>query len=176
MNTESLKIVRFDEINEQIFITYIQEWEENNEKAIPSVTNRRDRRFSEIAEQWALDETKEAYQLGFVPATLYFLVDGSKRIIGALHLRHEINDKLLLNGGHIGYGIRPSERKKGYATIMLNKFLKEMQVRQFKRVLLTCNDDNIASAKTIEKCNGVLWDKIEYEGKLQRRYWIEINE
>lgn len=171
-----MKLVKYTDIQEPQFIDYIQEWENKGEKVIPSATNRKDRSFTELLDQWAFDETDEVHKKGFVPASLYFLMDGDGRIIGAIHLRHELNEKLLHTGGHIGYGIRPSERSRGYATLMLSMFLKEKKVRELKKVLLTCDDDNIPSSKTIENCNGVLWDKVEDEGKVIRRYWINIVE
>lgn len=176
MENKLLKIIKYSEIQEPQFIEYIQEWEKNGENAIPSVTNRNNRSFPELLNRWALEETDEVYATGFVPASLFFLTDGNHRILGAIHLRHALNEKLLHQGGHIGYGIRPSERGKGYATLLLKMFLKEKKVRELKKVLITCDDKNIPSFKTIENCSGVLWDKVEEGGKIVRRYWINVIE
>lgn len=96
------------------------------------------------------------------------------RIIGALHFRHELNEYLLLHGGHIGYGIRPSERRKGYASLMLGMMLDILKERNFGRVLITCDDGNHASARSIER-NGGLLENIVAEGTGKtRRYWIQL--
>ena len=63
------------------------------------------------------------YQKGIVPATLYFYVNDNRRIIGAIHFRHDLFDELKIRGGHIGFGIRHSERNKGYAKMMLRELL-----------------------------------------------------
>lgn len=109
-----------------------------------------------------------------VPATLLFLMKWNK-ILGAIQIRHSINLPHLMEfGGHIGYGIRPSERRKWYATQMLELALIESQKLWIERVLLGCYDDNIGSIRTIEKNGGVFDRYTEYEGKKSRRYWIEV--
>ncbi|MBP9779510.1 GNAT family N-acetyltransferase, partial [Candidatus Gracilibacteria bacterium] len=77
-------------------------------------------------------------------------------------------------GGHIGYGIRPSERRKGYATKMLALGLIEAKKLGIERVLLGCSDDNPGSYKTIEANGGIFDRYTEFEGQKARRYWIEI--
>lgn len=170
----TLKLIEFTDISEQEFISYIEEWEELNEYIVPSVTKRNNLNFEQLIEKWQHDKTEEVYKLGFVPATLYFLINENGRILGSIHFRHELNDRLLLNGGHIGYGVRPSERKKGYASHMLQLLLERLKDEGYKKVLITCDDDNIGSAKTIENNSGILQNKIEFEGTLTRRYWIEL--
>lgn len=87
---------------------------------------------------------------GWVPASTYWLISQG-HIIGTCNLRHQPNDFLKNVGGYIGYSIRPSERRKGYATKMLSLTLERAKVLGIKRVLITCDDDNIASARVIEK-------------------------
>lgn len=116
---------------------------------------------------------------GFVPDTTYFLVNADDRILGAINIRHELNDYLRHSGGHIGYGVRPGERRKRYAETMLalaiDKIESELKLDTDK-ILITCNDENIGSAKTIEACRGVLENKVQGmgDGKLTRRYWITL--
>jgi predicted acetyltransferase len=176
MDSAPLSIVRYTEIREGQFLDFIREWEDGGEKGVPYVINRNGRSFGELAAQWVFDESEAVRRKGFVPATLYFLVEDGGRILGAIHLRHALNEKLLRHGGHIGYGIRPSERGKGYATKMLRMLLKDKRVRELKRVLLTCDDDNRASSKTIEQCGGVLWDTAVEDGQTVRRYWIDTTD
>jgi len=89
---------------------------------------------------------------GRVPDSVFFLYDDEKdKLIGAVNIRHFLNDYLLREGGHIGDGIRPSERRKGYATELIRLALIECKKMGIKKVLITCNKDNIGSAKSIKK-------------------------
>jgi len=109
-----------------------------------------------------------------VPATMYWLVQG-KEILGRVHIRHTLNDKLLKEGGHIGYYIKPSKWNQGYGTKALNLGLKQFEIIGVKKALVTTDDGNLASARVIEKCGGVLENRVKVEGRdLVRRYWIEL--
>lgn len=110
---------------------------------------------------------------GYVPQTTYWLiVDGA--FAGRLDIRHHLNPKLRLFGGHIGYQIRPSMRRKGYGTLQLKLALPIVWEMGIERVLITCDDDNIGSQKIIENNGGVLEDKVDNgRASLTRRYWIE---
>ena len=124
--------------------------------------------------QLAKDDIEKGNRHG-VPATLFFLVNDENRILGAIQIRHHINHPNLMEyGGHIGYGIRPSERGKWYATEMLRLALIESRKLGLQKVLLGCHDDNIASQKTIEKNGGIFDRYTEYELKKSRRYWINL--
>ena len=111
-----------------------------------------------------------------VGADYYWLVDDEKTLfIGEVVVRHKLNDALLQSGGHIGYGIRFSEWNRGYGTILLALALDKAKERRISPVLVTCNDDNAASARVIEKNGFTLSDKriVSGDGKdvLTRRYW-----
>lgn len=112
-----------------------------------------------------------------VPSTLLFLTDDAEtKLFGAIDIRHRLNDYLLAFGGHIGYGIVPSERGKGYAKMQLGLALPVAKSLGINRVLITCDDDNTASARTIEALGGVLEDKRKQEsGVLTRRYWVDLS-
>lgn len=166
------KLVRYDEVSEANYIDYISEWENHQEKVIPSAARRDGHSFLEMMKKWREDETDIVVSKGFVPATLYFLIDDTGRILGGIHFRHYLNERLRQNGGHIGYGIRESERRKGYAHEMLKSLLEKIKELDIDKVMITCDDDNIGSAKTIEGCNGILQDKVLSEYELTRRYWI----
>ncbi len=168
------KLVRFSEISERQYEDYIQEWELSGEVIVPSATKKQGKKFKECTQAWKESETSVSYEKGFVPSTLYFLIENDE-IVGAIHHRHKLNQKLLQNGGNIGYGVRPTKRGKGYASIMLDLLLKKIWEQGEEKVLITCYEDNIASAKTIEKNGGVLAEKSNYEGKLLRKYWITKN-
>jgi len=109
-----MRLVEFTNILEGQYLSYIAEWEQTGEDIVPSAAKRNNLSFDELMQKWLSDKTDESYKKGFVPSTLYFLVDENERILGAIHLRHELNERLMQNGGHIGYGVRPSERNKGY--------------------------------------------------------------
>ena len=113
---------------------------------------------------------------GRVPDSVFFLLDEERdRLLGAVNIRHYLNDALLQEGGHIGDGIRPSERRKGYATEMIRLALDECRKLGIDRVLMTCDKDNIGSAKSIQKNGGVLENEfINTEGKIEQRYWITL--
>jgi predicted acetyltransferase len=100
--------------------------------------------------------------------TRWVAVDG--RLVGFLSIRHELNDVLRELGGHIGYAIRPAERGKGYATAATALALAECRRLGIERVLVTCDDTNVASATVIERNGGVLEDV--RGGK--RRYWVDL--
>jgi predicted acetyltransferase len=109
-----------------------------------------------------------------VNSHLFFLVEGG-RILGAIQIRHSIDHPRLIEvGGHIGYGIRPTERGKWYATEMLRIALLKAKKFWLERVLITCLDDNIASAKVIENNWGVFERYAERDEKQYRRYWIAM--
>ncbi|MCB0116197.1 MAG: GNAT family N-acetyltransferase [Caldilineaceae bacterium] len=114
-----------------------------------------------------------------VPQSTFWLVrreDGNTRLLGTSRLRHFLNERLQVMGGHIGYGIRPGERRKGYGTQILALTLAEARKLGLKRVLVTCDVDNVASVRIIEKNGGVLADRLMPPGYDREiaRYWIEI--
>ena len=120
-------------------------------------------------------ELKEAAE-GLVPDSVFFLLDEVRdRLLGAVNIRHYLNDSLLKEGGHIGDGIRPSERRKGYATEMIRLALIECKKLGIDKVLMTCDKENIASAKSIIKNGGILENEfVNSDGKVEQRYWISI--
>lgn len=120
-------------------------------------------------------EHKEAKD-GKVPDSVFFLYDETRdKMIGAVNIRHYLNDFLLKEGGHIGDGIRPSERRKGYATLMIKLALEECKKLGIDRVLMVCEKDNIGSAKSIMNNGGVLENEfVNSEGKIEQRYWINL--
>ena len=137
----------------------------------------------EIAIEYAENERKgEGLPEGWVPATTLWLVDGD-RFLGRVNIRHRLVPHLMQFGGHIGYMIRPSEQGKGYGNLQLALALDYCRehlrdVIDGDKVLVTCDDDNVRSAKVIEANGGVLENKVENfeSGRtvLTRRYWIEL--
>lgn len=113
----------------------------------------------------------------WVVASTFFAVrkrDG--KIIGMIDVRHNLNNSFLAQyGGHIGYSVRPSERRKGYAVQMLKLAIQYARSLSIDKVMLGCHSDNIASQKTILKCGGVLTEtKTDADGKPVNVYWITL--
>lgn len=120
---------------------------------------------------------KETCAEGKVPATLYLTYRLSdNKLVGMVQIRHFLNDNLLMYGGHIGDCIRPSEQGKGYATEQIALALKECKKLGIEKVLITCKKKNVASARTIQKNNGVLENEVIENGEEKQRYWIDLSE
>lgn len=158
----------------EIYMDFINEWELSGEKIIPFSANLQNMDFLKWLDRTYQIENKETCPSELVPAHTYFLVEDNKKILGAVNIRHTLNEYLFIFGGHIGYGVRPSERKKGYANRMLSLALIEAGKLGIDKVLVTCDKDNIGSAKTIQKNGGILENEIKEEGKLVQRYWIKL--
>lgn len=163
-------------IKKDIF-DYIKEWYDNGEQTIiPSACNLGNLTFDEWYKKIKSLENKCVANM--VPSTLFaFYVD--KKLVGFLDLRHNIDTTFLEEyGGHIGYGIRPSERNKGYASLMLSYGLIEAFKLGLNKVLITCKENNIASKKVILSNDGY-FDRntvlIENNKKsIVERYYIDF--
>ena len=112
---------------------------------------------------------------GYVPGSTFWMVkDG--RVIGTVNIRHRLNEALRDFGGHIGYSIRPSQRRKGHGTRMLAMALREARRLGIRRALVTCDSENVASARVIVKNGGIFESESHSDraGRVTRRYWIEL--
>ncbi|MBO9626875.1 MAG: GNAT family N-acetyltransferase [Microbacterium sp.] len=123
-----------------------------------------------------LADTSAELPEGAVYNDLYWLVDDGE-VVAFLSFRHTLNEWLREAGGHIGYAVRPSRRRQGYATAALALGLERAREIGLDRVLVTCDDDNVGSYRTIENAGGVLQDvsdQTERGHALLRRYWITL--
>jgi len=111
---------------------------------------------------------------GWVPSS-FLVAESAGQVVGRVSIRHRLNDELLHEGGHIGLGVRPHYRRKGVGVVMLTHGLVIARSLGVDRVLVTCDDDNAASAAMIERCGGVLHSKVTpIKGSVPvRRYWID---
>lgn len=133
--------------------------------------------YEKWLEQNELDKHIEDVKPEWSNATNYVLIDELGHVYGSCSLRHHLKGNLLNIGGNIGYGIRPSERGKGFGTLQLRLILEKAKKLGLDKVLLTCRENNIGSKKTIEKCLGVMDTPVESRtpGVMELRYWIDIN-
>ena len=175
----SLKLIKLTKIYEKQLGEMIDEWkadqELNHTNHSPGAIFKNDYHdFDCYLEN--LEVKKEAG--GKVPDSVFFLLDEERdRLLGAIDIRHYLNEDLLREGGHIGDGIRPSERRKGYATEMIRLALIECRKLGIERVLMTCDRDNIASARSIVNNGGILENEfVNSEGVIEQRYWITVGE
>ena len=124
-------------------------------------------------------EKNYAESKGKVAATTYFTIrESDNKIIGMVNFRHYLNEYLKNFGGHIGYGIRPTERRKGYAKIQLYLVLLEAQKMGIDKVMVDCVDTNEASKKVIKSLGGVFEREVYEENKkvTLHNYWINVDE
>lgn len=115
----------------------------------------------------------------YVPQTQFiFIREEDNKIIGVIQIRHYLNEFFEKYGGHIGYSVCHSERKKGYATLMLKEILPICKVMGFEKILITCLKENEASKRVIINNDGI-YESTVYESKDKvylERYWIDLSE
>ena len=113
--------------------------------------------------------------VGHVSCSFLFAFNTDNYLLGRVSIRHSLTESLKLDGGHIGYAVVPGQRRKGVATRILKEALHYCKEElKMKSVLVTCDDDNIGSIKTIERNGGLLIDNIEHNSVIKRRYKILI--
>ncbi|CCZ59511.1 GNAT family N-acetyltransferase [Hungatella hathewayi] len=174
MNIELVKLTH--EYKDQLF-DMLEEWKndiiENHTNISPWRIWAND--FHDFDDYVKSINATEELNNDWVPDTTLFCLDRDRNIfVGAVSIRHYLNDKLLKTGGHIGDGIRPGERRKGYATAMIALALEECKKLGITRVLMCCDKNNIGSAKSIIKNGGVLENEIEEDGHIEQHYWIQL--
>lgn len=163
---------------EEAFLTYQKAWA--GEEFVPYSARLIQHNFKEwLEENEAMKDKEFAYARQLVPAHTFFLVDTEQKlIIGAINLRHELNQYLYEFGGHIGYGIHPKMRGKGYATQMLKLALPlfKQYAHDEEYVLITCDKGNEASAHVIQHCGGIFKNEVfnEEENCWVQRYLIKL--
>ncbi|MCR2821274.1 GNAT family N-acetyltransferase [Lederbergia panacisoli] len=157
------------------YLGFYQEWKGSQEDMVPWVISKDPSDFQGMVQFLMDNERGENLPDNWVPDSTFWLVTESKKIIGAVNIRHRLTETLFNSGGHIGYGIRPSERKKGYATKLLELSLEKAKELGINKALVVCDENNVASEKTILKNGGIPDNSfIEKNGNIIKRFWIHI--
>lgn len=168
----NLKLVEFTPEYHPQLIEMMDEWSKAGEKIVPHAITKADYHDAD-AYMRSLDGSHP--RPGLVEDKTFFCLDTDRKIfVGAVNIRLRLNEALLRNGGHIGDGVRPSERRKGIATKMIGLALEECRKLGIYRVLMVCNRDNIGSAKSIKNNGGVLENEIVVDVETEQRYWITL--
>ncbi len=173
----ALKLIKLTRAYEKQLGEMIDEWKadqvQNRTNGSPWAIFKND--YHDFDRYLAELEIKEPED-GKVPDSTFFLLDEERdRLLGAVNIRHYLSAYLLKEGGHIGDGIRPTERRKGYATELLRLALQECKALGIERALVVCNKDNIGSRKAIQRNGGVLENEfVNEDGEIEQRYWIQI--
>ena len=167
-----LKLVKLERKYRRHLEEMLEEWYGSGEKIVPYSIRRLDYRdFEHYLQNLEIQDGSPEV----VPDSTFFCLDEAQDIfVGAVNIRHFLNEALLLNGGHIGDGVRPSQRRKGIATAMIALALEECRKLGLDRVLMVCDKENIGSAKSIQKNGGILENEVVVNGVIEQRYWIDL--
>lgn len=152
---------------------FVMEFKCNHELEIPGASSLETMSFEEWFKRIQALASKNNIPKGLVPSTLKLAYDHNQ-LVGIIDMRHYLNEGLLKSGGHIGYSVRPTQRKKGYASAMMKEALKFYKQIHVDKVLLCCLKDNRASQKTIIHSGGVLENEIQDGEDIYLRYWINV--
>ncbi|MGD2274380.1 GNAT family N-acetyltransferase [Bacillus wiedmannii] len=157
------------------YLDFYNEWKDSGETMIPWVISKDPSNFPAMIQELLDAHNGINLPESWVPDSTYWLVTDENKIVGAVNIRHSLTEHLFNAGGHIGYGIRPSERRKGYATKLLELSLEKMKELNITKALVVCDEVNTASEKTILHNGGLRDDDfIEEDGNVVRRFWIEL--
>ncbi|MDQ1911425.1 GNAT family N-acetyltransferase [Paenibacillus sp. GD4] len=158
------------------YLDFYEDWIRSGEDIVPWVVEKEPYDFGAYIDfLYAEDSEEKLSTPGWVPHSTYWLWNEEDVLVGAVNIRHRLNPKLLNSGGHIGYGIRPSYRRRGYAGFLLGESLKLLKKMGGDKALLVCDNDNIGSERTIVKHGGVFESEFrEDDGNVVKRFWIDL--
>jgi predicted acetyltransferase len=162
---------------EHSYGTLVEEFASRGEKLVPFTLGFEYKAFDELLRKLSDCANGIGVPDGFVAHSSFWLVRDESEIVGVSNLRHELTPALRLEGGHIGFGIRPSLRGKGFGTEILRQTLSRAKSRGLKKVLLTCAKENVASASVIVANGGILESEAFHapRNEVLQRYWIDLD-
>ena len=169
-----MKLVEPENISESDFNTFMAEYRRTGERPVPYALDQAGMRFQDFIR--SLNDASKGKGLPdtWPPFSTFFLVDTDGRIYGAVNIRHRLTDGLRINGGHIGYGVRPGARSSGYGTKILELAFEKARELGISKALLTCNKTTPHSANIIQKNGGRLDFEGLIEGRVVQRYWVDL--
>lgn len=157
---------------QQAITDMLEEWQATGEKIVPYAIRRHD--VHDFTAYCLSLELTDPPQDKVPDSTFFCLEEESGQMVGAVNIRHRLNDDLLLNGGHIGDGVRPSRRREGIATRMIALALEECRRLGMDRVLMVCDRENTGSRRSIEKNGGTMENEVLVDDVWEQRYWISL--
>lgn len=160
---------------EKEYLEYLAEWQMTDEAELPWSLELDPSDFRRLIQRLEGFRKGRGLPPGFVPYTCLWLVHGSGRLLGFIEIRHALTEDLAWRGGHIGYGIRPGERRKGYGRRMLALALPYCRELGLTSVMISCARANTASARIIRHNGGILdSEDTDFTGEAFQRYWIHL--
>jgi len=156
------------------YLAFYKDWISSGEDIVPWVVEKDPSDFEAFLNfLYSADTEEKVKNSDWVPHSTYWLMNERDTLVGAANIRHKLNQYLLNCGGHIGYGIRPNYRRRGYASELLSQALQITKALGIEKVLLVCDKGNIGSEKTILGNRGVFESEFtEENGNVVNRYWI----
>lgn len=161
------------------FISAVKEYQENDQAGRRDIyelqVEELEKDFSSYIDKVVSESKGLNLKEGYIPQSTFWLVDNGE-FIGRVSIRHKLTDHLLKIGGHIGYDIRPSKRRMGYGSKILELGLMEAKKLGIEKALITCDVTNTGSRKIIEAKGGVLdTQKLDHNSENKLRFWIDVS-
>lgn len=173
---DQITLILPDETHRDQYLAMMEEWLSFGGRLNPGALRNNGAPYEKWLSHIRADQDARTCPEGKVPQTLYLAFNDAGELVGAVSLRPQMNAITLQEAGHVAYGVRPSQRRKGYATQMLALAVDKLNALGVDRVLVVCAADNLGSIKTILNNGGVLENEItSSNGELRKRFWISTD-